>query len=372
MTSSSWPVSIIKDPLVLKGRQVSRSRKPVEPISVLSHSCITHAKIPIADIVVGRDDDDSDCWEAFQEGGRAARVALADYVSRLLCSLSAKKDGLLIQHGGYDFQLQKLDRKRASSSGGGNRRRDRSNANGLATPFVLERTDVWCDCDGSIHVFLRVLVHKQPTDDDTVMATDDDDIPEVEITKIAVSRLLQLCLSTSGDSPALGIADLMNHVATAVLQDRMRSQLAERWDAVAFVADGAILPRRSGASSAPMASPPAVPFKAPSDNSPMARTIDVDVGKLRWHLTSLPRSATSLTNGYCSSNKTTVVTLSGLLVPRGVSLIVGGGYHGKSTLLRTIACGVYNKVPGDGREYCVTVNDALTVRAEDGKSTRVI
>jgi len=58
------------------------------------------------------------------------------------------------------------------------------------------------------------------------------------------------------------------------------------------------------------------------------------------------------------------------LIPQyfaGITLICGGGYHGKSTLLRTIACGVYNKLPGDGREYCVTRNDAVVVRAEDGR-----
>jgi len=58
------------------------------------------------------------------------------------------------------------------------------------------------------------------------------------------------------------------------------------------------------------------------------------------------------------------------LIPQyfaGITLICGGGYHGKCTLLRTIACGVYNKLPGDGREYCVTRNDAVVVRAEDGR-----
>jgi len=51
----------------------------------------------------------------------------------------------------------------------------------------------------------------------------------------------------------------------------------------------------------------------------------------------------------------------------GITLICGGGYHGKSTLLRTIAASVYNKIPGDGREYCVTCQNAVVVRAEDGR-----
>ena len=56
-----------------------------------------------------------------------------------------------------------------------------------------------------------------------------------------------------------------------------------------------------------------------------------------------------------------------MVIPKGVTLIVGGGYHGKSTMLRTIACGVYNKILGDGREFCVTDVGALFVRAEDGR-----
>jgi Predicted ATPase of the ABC class len=68
-----------------------------------------------------------------------------------------------------------------------------------------------------------------------------------------------------------------------------------------------------------------------------------------------------------NSNSGTLVTLHGLLVKRGITLIVGGGYHGESTLLRCIAAGVYNKIPGDWREFCVTVPDALSIRAEDGR-----
>mgnify|MGYP003899168419 FL=1 len=46
--------------------------------------------------------------------------------------------------------------------------------------------------------------------------------------------------------------------------------------------------------------------------------------------------------------------ISGMGTPSGVTLIVGGGYHGKSTLLRSIECGVYNHIPGDRREFVVT------------------
>ena len=62
--------------------------------------------------------------------------------------------------------------------------------------------------------------------------------------------------------------------------------------------------------------------------------------------------------------------LTGMGVPRGITLIVGGGYHGKSTLLKALELGVYGHVAGDGREYVVTDPTAVKVRAEDGRSVR--
>lgn len=59
--------------------------------------------------------------------------------------------------------------------------------------------------------------------------------------------------------------------------------------------------------------------------------------------------------------------VTGMGVPKGVTLIVGGGYHGKSTLLQAIERGVYPHIPGDGREYVVTSRDAVKIRAEDGR-----
>jgi predicted ABC-class ATPase len=60
-------------------------------------------------------------------------------------------------------------------------------------------------------------------------------------------------------------------------------------------------------------------------------------------------------------------SISGLGIPKGVTLIVGGGYHGKSTLLRALERGVYPHIPGDGREYVVTSSDTVKIRAEDGR-----
>ncbi|MDL5157117.1 ABC-ATPase domain-containing protein [Actinomycetospora termitidis] len=114
----------------------------------------------------------------------------------------------------------------------------------------------------------------------------------------------------------------------------LREALAER-RLVAFVADGAVLPRRTGVDDRPLEH--ATPFAAPES--------------LRVTLET--------------PNAGPVV---GMGVPEGVTLIVGGGYHGKSTLLRAIEAGVHDHGPGDGREQVVARADAVKVRAEDGRS----
>jgi len=116
--------------------------------------------------------------------------------------------------------------------------------------------------------------------------------------------------------------------------DHLRAQLPAA-GLVAFVADGAILPRVSGADDHPLAD--AIPFRSPPS--------------LRATFT-LPHAG----------------EVSGMGVPEGVTLIVGGGYHGKSTLLNALERGVYNHRPGDGRELVATRRDAAKVRAEDGRS----
>ncbi len=105
---------------------------------------------------------------------------------------------------------------------------------------------------------------------------------------------------------------------------------------VAFVADGAILPRRSGVDDRPM-NKGAVPFESPAS--------------LRVTL-ELPHAG----------------RVTGMGIPKGVTLIVGGGFHGKSTLLQAIERGVYDHEPGDGRQLVVTDSSAVKVRAEDGRS----
>ncbi|OEU16650.1 hypothetical protein FRACYDRAFT_169632 [Fragilariopsis cylindrus CCMP1102] len=150
---------------------------------------------------------------------------------------------------------------------------------------------------------------------------------------------------------------LLEHIACVVLQQRLRLQLSSI-EAIAFISNGAILPRKSGTSALPMASPPAVPFMAPP-NSRMSTSMSIEMGSL---IDYLPCSALKIENIHNST-----VVLSGLVVHPGVTLICGGGYHGKSTTLQGIAVGQYDKIPGDGRELCVSIPDAVTVRAEDGR-----
>ncbi|WJI08625.1 ATPase [Methanobacterium sp. CWC-01] len=114
----------------------------------------------------------------------------------------------------------------------------------------------------------------------------------------------------------------------------LREQLSER-GLVAFLAEGSTLPRRSGVCSQPLKT--AVPLKSPSS--------------LRVSLSTPNRGM-----------------VTGMGIPEGVTLIVGGGYHGKSTLLQALEAGIYNHVPGDGRELVVTRESAVKIRAEDGRS----
>ncbi|MBO8141434.1 MAG: ATPase [Firmicutes bacterium] len=125
------------------------------------------------------------------------------------------------------------------------------------------------------------------------------------------------------------------HVELAEDQEFIRGQLRAR-GLVAFVGDGAILPRESGVSDRPMDAQRAVPFETPPE-------LAVEF--------AVPHRG----------------VVRGMGIPAGVTLIAGGGYHGKTTLLRALAFGVYNHVAGDGREWVITDADAVKIRAEDGR-----
>ena len=148
------------------------------------------------------------------------------------------------------------------------------------------------------------------------------------------------------------LTEALPQMADAIRAPSVRNEDVERWqhsahqhadltqqleDAglVAFVADGSILPRASGVDAKPLAG--AVPMKAPA--------------ALRVELRDSQGG-----------------TVPGLGIPRGVTLIAGAGFHGKSTLLQALAEGIYPRVPGDGRERVVTVPSTMKVRSEDGRA----
>ena len=104
---------------------------------------------------------------------------------------------------------------------------------------------------------------------------------------------------------------------------------------ISFIANGSILPRESGVSNRPLQN--AVAFQSPAESEVAIR---------------IPYRAEPI---------------KGMAIKKGITLIVGGGYHGKSTMLQAIERGVYSHVRGDGREYVLTDPDAVKIRAEDGR-----
>lgn len=131
---------------------------------------------------------------------------------------------------------------------------------------------------------------------------------------------------------------VQQHIDVVEDQEALREQLQEH-GLVAFVGNGSTLPRRSGIDDRPLMesdSGPVIPFKSPSE-------LEIEL--------SQPNRG----------------PVRGMGIPQGVTLIVGGGFHGKSTLLRALERGVYNHIPGDGREWTVTTSSGVKIRAEDGR-----
>lgn len=151
-------------------------------------------------------------------------------------------------------------------------------------------------------------------------------------------ELLPECVEQTLFAKALDMKKVRQAVFLAEDQQYIREQLKAQ-GLVAFVADGSILPRESGVSGRPMRD--AVPFVTPSY---LKVTME------------LPHRG----------------TITGMGIKKGITLIVGGGYHGKSTLLKALELGVYNHIAGDGREYVICDETAMKMRAEDGRSIRKV
>lgn len=144
---------------------------------------------------------------------------------------------------------------------------------------------------------------------------------------------LPVCIQKSFFYSSLNAKELQNYIELAEDQEFIRQTLPAK-NLCAFIADGSILPRESGISSRPMKA--SVPFTSPDS--------------LRISM-ELPHKG----------------KITGMGIPKGITLIVGGGYHGKSTLLNALELGVYNHIPGDGREYVITDATAVKLRSEDGR-----
>ncbi len=131
---------------------------------------------------------------------------------------------------------------------------------------------------------------------------------------------------------------LKEQIILVLDQEYIRKILKEK-ELVAFVANDSILPRENGISDKPMKN--AVKFKSPEK---FEITLNLPSGK----------------------------KVSGMGIPKGITLIVGGGYHGKSTLLAALERGIYNHIAQDGREFIISETDAVKIRAEDGRNVEKV
>lgn len=131
---------------------------------------------------------------------------------------------------------------------------------------------------------------------------------------------------------------LKEQIILVLDQEYIRKVLEEK-ELVAFVANDSILPRENGISDKPMKN--AVKFKSPEK---FEITLNLPSGK----------------------------EVSGMGIPKGITLIVGGGYHGKSTLLAALERGIYNHIAQDGREFIISETDAVKIRAEDGRNVEKV
>lgn len=152
-----------------------------------------------------------------------------------------------------------------------------------------------------------------------------------EIPKITRSSMLE---------QSLDVREIIRHIEVCEDQDFIRNMLKEN-RLVSFIRNGSILPRISGISDSPLPNSEAVAFESPP----------------RLEITLEAPNAGKIT---------------GMGIPPGVTLIIGGGFHGKTTLLKAVERGIYNHIPSDGREYCVTVDSAVKIRAEEGRNIQKV
>lgn len=192
---------------------------------------------------------------------------------------------------------------------------------------ILERTSCHLYEDGSVRVRFNIGF---PANGRRILARELERILFVTLPTVVNESLIY-----KNYTPKMK-EELQETWQLAMDQTAIRDQL-KALDLAAFVADGSILPRESGVSQKPMQE--AVAFAAPE-----SLAVEVETpfrGRIR-----------------------------GLGIRKGVTLIAGGGYHGKSTLLEALERGVYDHIAGDGRELVITDETAVKSRAEDGRSVQ--
>ena len=238
---------------------------------------------------------------------RARRTALADFLAR---------------------EFRRAIPRSGSAAGSGHSGRIRIDAGGQE---VLERTAIGISGDPGGRGFVEARLETGlPAAGRRILGHRAADLLTRELPAIAGQALVFRSLPEGAPESFVNAVENQHH---------LRAQL-EAKSLTAFVPDGAILPRAHGASERPL-SGGAVPFESPA-------SLRVSLSLL--HPGNGPRK------------------IHGMGIPEGVTLIVGGGFHGKSTLLQALARSVVPHVPGDGRELVVTRTDAVTIRAEEGRA----
>ncbi|MEW6616205.1 MAG: ABC-ATPase domain-containing protein [Thermodesulfobacteriota bacterium] len=235
---------------------------------------------------------------------RTRRIALGDYLTR-------------------QFQ------RNIKSSVKGGRGIGNSGVIGIDAPCqeVLERTSVLITRDFVEARFVMGL----PASGRTVLSREASDMFLHEVPVLAKRSLVFRSLNSK---------ELAGHVEVVEDQEFIRGKLEDS-DLISFIANGSILPRRSGV-----------------DDRPLLPSLEHSC-----HVVSF-QSPPSLEVELTTPNRGRI---KGMGIPKGVTLIVGGGFHGKSTLLNAVERGVYCHIPGDGRENVVTHPAAVKIRAEDGR-----
>uniref|UniRef100_A0A6B2L0N2 ABC transporter domain-containing protein n=1 Tax=Arcella intermedia TaxID=1963864 RepID=A0A6B2L0N2_9EUKA len=235
---------------------------------------------------------------------KTRRVALGDYMSRL-----------------YSNHLRTLN----VGKKGGSWKAEKGGAISIAAPgqYVLDRTSVIVQANGDIELRLTVELPAQGRTISGMFA-------EHVLCNI-LPNSIPILLHQAQD-----VQKLWHHISSVEDQETLRKLIVDK-NLVSFVANGSVLPRRSGDSHLPI-----------DNNSKVV-------------LFNSPKEL------QCSFTLPHKGEISGMGIPKGITLIVGGGFHGKSTLLQSIEVGVYNKIPGDGREFVVSDPNVVKIKAEDGR-----